>query len=113
MDALNAYFESCPMADFLGKKMVSTWWQDYTCAERISGKAGVQDTFNRAWKYWKNDKIYTTELSLVLNWKCWEWYEKGNKEMSKLYQTLWEKLHNYVLDNWKGEDLSWYLKEID
>ena len=120
MNPLLAYAQECPMAKLLGKEMQSTWWGDYCVAEMLGGQKGVQDTFNRAWKYWRNDKIYTTELSLVLNWKCWKWADKyqqskdqKDKEMSQLYEKLWLKLHDWVLDNWKGEDLSFYLAETD
>ena len=49
---------------------------------------------------------------MVLNHKCWYWYEENNV-FSKLYAELWEEYHGWVLDNWKDEDLSYYLKITD
>lgn len=47
---------------------------------------------------------------MILNHKCWYWYEKQNEELSKLYAKLWEEYHGWVLDNWKGEGLGYDLK---
>lgn len=50
---------------------------------------------------------------MVLNHKCW--YRRGeqNEELSKLYARSWEEYHGWVLDNWEGEDLRYYLRVTD
>lgn len=90
----------------------TTFWEDFTIAERFGAEA-VRDTYRRARAEWKKDRVYGTELSIVLNHKCWYWYGKQNKELSKLYARLWEEYHDWVLENWKGEDLKHYLRITD
>ena len=51
----------------------TTFWQDFTLAERF-GFASVEDTFRRAFNEWRTNTIYLTELVLVLNWKIWHWH---------------------------------------
>ena len=91
----------------------TTFWDDFTQAEIGFGEKGVRELFSNCWKYWKNDKVYTTELVLVLNWKIWEWHDKKNEKLEKLYYDLWAKLDSYVMNNWKGEDLAYFLRETD
>lgn len=109
---LQAYVQVPSIAQEIGYEMKTTWWGDFTVAELIDGEKGIKDTFNRAWKYWRDDKIYTTELALVLNWKSWYWSEKDSK-LCKLYIKLWQKLDEYIMDNWKGDDLKYYLHTTD
>ena len=90
----------------------TTFWQDFTVADKF-GEEAVQDTYDRAIKEWGDNQIYGTELALVLNWKCHYHYETGEDELSKLYGELWEEFDNYVLDNWQGERLKYYLKTTD
>lgn len=48
----------------------TTFWMDFTISDRF-GIDAVKDTFNRSFRDWKTDHIYLTELTLVMNWKCW------------------------------------------
>ena len=89
----------------------TTFWQDFTIADKF-GLEAVRDTYKRAKEEWGDDRIYGTELSMVLNHKCWYYYERNNT-LSKLYADLWADYHDYVLDNWKGEDLQYYLRVTD
>lgn len=109
---LQAYAQVPSIAQEIGYEMQTTWWGDFTVAELIDGERGIKDTFNRAWKYWRDDRVYTTELALVLNWKSWYWSEKDSK-LCKLYVELWQKLDEYIMDNWKGDDLKYYLHTTD
>jgi len=88
----------------------TTFWTDFTIADKF-GINAIKDTFNRAFKEWKTDYIYLTELVMVLNWKMWA-YEK-DQEYCNLYYTLWEKAKNYALNNLKGEELSYYFDITD
>ncbi len=90
----------------------TTFWEDFSIAERFGAEA-VRDTYKRARAEWKNDRVYGTELSMVLNHKCWYWYEKQNETLSRLYAELWEEWHGGVLENWRGEDLGYYLRVTD
>lgn len=75
----------------------TTFWQDFKTADRFGVKA-VQDTFDRAFKEWKDKPIFLTELVLVLNWRCWEWYET-NDDLCNLYRELYDKAAFYADEN--------------
>lgn len=89
----------------------TTFWSDFTIADAF-GTEAIKDTFNRAFKYWKDNYEYLTELVLVLNWKIWQHYEK-NETYAKLYNELWMKADNYGLDNLKGDELNYFIRTLD
>lgn len=95
-----------------GYKFKTTFWQDFTIADHF-GIEAVKDIYKRAFKEWKNNTEYLTELVLVLNWKIWQHYEQDHHALASLYNTLWEQADNYALDHLKGNDLTYYLNTID
>lgn len=90
----------------------TTFWMDFSIADRF-GKEAVQDTFDRAFKEWRSDVEYVTELAIVTNWKCWEHWEKGDSSLGVLYHDLYYKVRDWCLDNLKGDDLRYYLTTTD
>ena len=96
----------------LDYKCQTTFWEDFSIAERF-GVEAIRDTYKRTRAEWKNDRVYGTDLSMVLNHKCWYWYEERNTKLRQLYAELWEEWHEWVLENWKGEDLRCYLRTTD
>ena len=90
----------------------TTFWQDFTIADKF-GKDAILDTYNRAFKEWKTDYVYLTELVMVLNWKIFDYYEKGNTEYAKVYNDLWAKTDKYALDNLKGAELDYFIETTD
>lgn len=51
-----------------GYELQTTFWNDFSIADRF-GLSAIQDTFNRAFKEWKENYKYLTELVLVLNFR--------------------------------------------
>ena len=100
-----------PMFELIGYEEKTTFWSDFSIADAFGIKA-IKDTFNRAFKEWKSDYIYLTELVMVLNHKIWQWYET-NPEYGELYNDLWSKADEYALDNLKGDELSYFLHTTD
>lgn len=90
----------------------TTFWQDFTIADKF-GLNAIKDTYTRAFNEWKTDKVYITELVLVLNWKIWEHYEKGDKKIAEIYNKLWHETDDWCTKNLKGDDLRYYLQTID
>lgn len=90
----------------------TTFWEDFSIVERFGAEA-IKDTYKRARAEWKHDRVYGTELSMVLNHKCWYWHDRTDSRFSGLYAKLWEEYHEWVLDNWKDEDLGYYLRTTD
>ena len=69
-----------------GYELQTTFWEDFSIADRF-GLAAVLDTFNRAFREWKGDYKFLTELTLVLNHKIWQYYE-NRPDMAELYKSL-------------------------
>ena len=94
-----------------GYELQTTFWEDFSIADRF-GLAAVLDTFNRAFREWKGDYKFLTELTLVLNHKIWQYYE-NRPDMPVLYNTLWEQADQYAKENLKGNELSYYWEVTD
>lgn len=89
----------------------TTFYTDFSIADNF-GESAIQDTFNRAFKYWKSDVVYLTELVMALNWKIWEHYGH-NDSYAELYDKLWRKADEYACKNLKGDDLMYFYRTTD
>lgn len=98
--------------DATGYELKTTFWDDFFIAEHF-GKKAIIDTYNRAIKEWASDKVYATELVMVLNWKIWMFHDLGNEELARLYNDLWEKAEKVVTETLKGDDLQYFYRVTD
>ena len=89
----------------------TTFLQDFAIANYF-GTDAITDTFNRAFKEWKDNPVYLAELVVVLNWNIWDWFEVS-KPIAELYNELWEQAQEYGYENFEGEDLEKFLEIID
>ena len=85
---------------------------DFSIADKFGTKA-IIDTYNRAFKEWKTNTEYVTELLIVLNHKLWQHYEGGNQAYAELYNELWETCSIWCEENLKGDDLRYYYETTD
>lgn len=92
-----------------GYELQTTFWSDFSIADRF-GLSAIRDTFNRAFREWKEDYEYLTEL--VLNHKIWQYYET-RPDIASLYNTLWEEASQYAVENLKDDELSYYYDVTD
>lgn len=76
------------------QRVESTFYNDFKIGE-MYGYAGVVDTFRRAFRSWKSDIKYLTELAVVTNQLGWEHYQHDNK-LSKFYFDSYNKCCAYV-----------------
>ena len=95
-----------------GYKPKTTFYTDFSIADHY-GKKAIGDTFNRAFDEWQHNTEYVTELAMVLNWKSWEHYDKGNEEYTYLYSELFHLVDDWCLENLKGDDVKYYLRTTD
>lgn len=95
-----------------GYKPKTTFYTDFSIADAF-GKKAVKDTYRRAFREWKADIVFLTELCMVLNWKIWEHHQDGNDELARLYDELYADCDKYCLDNLKGSDLDYFLATTD
>lgn len=94
------------------ERISTTFWMDFSIADRF-GIAAVKDTYRRAFKEWKSNVKYLTELVMVLNHKIWQHYEAGHEDLAEVYNTLWMTADNWAVENLKGEDLTYYYTVTD
>ena len=102
------YFDS---ESFCGYKQFTTFFQDFSIAD-LAGTKAIQNTFDRAFKEWKSQYKYLTELVMVLNWKSWE-HATTRPEYSELYVDLYHKAREYALDNLKGAEFEYFFRTTD
>lgn len=97
-----------------GYKPKTTFYEDFSIADLFfkQDHYSVTDTFNRAFNECKKDAIYLTELVMVLNCKVLEHY-KTNRDLSEVYNHLWEVADEYACKHLKGKDLEYFYKTID
>ena len=95
-----------------GYETKTTFWSDFTIGELVSGVDGVKDTFKRAFAEWKSNVEYLTELVMVLNHKCWNWYRKDD-ELCQVYSDLYYEANDYAYENLQGDDLTYYFNILD
>ena len=55
---------------------------------------------------------YITELAMVLNWKCWRWWEM-KRSLGELYKSLYIELDSWIHENFTGEEISYYYEVTD
>lgn len=96
----------------MAEEFSTTFWSDFSIADAF-GIPAIKDTYKRAFEEWKSHYMYLTDLVIVLNHKCWYWYEKHNEEYSQLYEELYYEAHEYALDNLKGEEFDYYWRKTD
>ena len=90
----------------------NTFWLDFSIADKF-GIPAIRDTYKRAFNKWKNDVRYLTELVITLNHKIWYYYDQKNMVLAQLYSELWETADGWCMDNLKGDDREYYLRETD
>lgn len=94
-----------------GYKSKTTFMEDFMIADKF-GIDAIKDTYKRAFKEWKSNKEYLTELTVVMNLQCWRWYEK-NDQYCKLYSDLYYQTSDYARDKLKGDDLKYFYDVTD
>lgn len=81
-------------------KRQTTFYADLSIGEWY-GEKGIRDTFDNAFKYWINDKVYFTEFIMALNIKLHNWYKMGCEPMARLYDELWGKADSAFIEKHK------------
>ena len=88
------------------------FWTDFTIAD-IFGEKAVNDTYNRAFREWKESVEYFASLVLTLNHRLWMHYESGNEKLARLYDRLWKRANSYGYGHFKGKELQYYHEFLD
>lgn len=97
--------------EMCGYELQTTFWSDFTISERF-GINAIKDTYKRAKKEWSSNYKYMTELTLILNHKIWQHYEK-NRTIAEVYDELWKDCDAWCCENLKGKELSYFYQVLD
>ena len=113
-DYMGAPMYEWNIEEFCGYKPKTTYYTDFGIAERF-GKDAIVDTYKRAVKYWGDSIEWMTEIVMVLNWKIWEHYHRGNDEMVKFYDELWRKAQDEVFKRYEDDEeaMDYYFRTTD
>lgn len=90
----------------------TTFWQDFSIADMF-GMAAVKDTYKRAFKEWRDNYLYLTDLVAVLNHKLWQHYRACNEPLARLYNDLWQEAQSYGYEHLQGEELEYFWRVLD
>ena len=104
-------FKDWNIKEVTGYEPKTTFYMDFSIAERF-GTDAIRDTYKRAFKDWKNNIVYLTELVMALNWKIYEHYGK-NEAFAKVYNELWEEADGWCMENLKGKEMDYFLSTTD
>lgn len=132
---LNAFFKSLPawnIESYSGYVPKTSFWQDFSIADVAykfgeDPRAAVRKTYRTAFKGWKHDHVYLTELVMVLNHKIWYHHaaadaaeKKGllnrrdyHSAMSHLYDELWRECDAWCCENLTGDAAEYYYRTLD
>lgn len=100
-----------PIFEQIGYEEKTTFWMDFSIADRF-GVSAIEDTYKRAFKGWKDNTVFLTELAMVLNHKIWQHAER-NPSYAQTYDRLWREVDDWAYENLKDDDLQYYLKTTD
>lgn len=98
-----------PFLDMSGYQPKTTFWIDFSVAEPF-GSSAVIDTYKRAFDEWKSNRVYITELVMMLNWKIWQ-HEQDH--LGRVYNDLWAEADKWCMENLKGDDLAYFIQTTD
>ena len=94
-----------------GYQPKTTFWMDFSIADKF-GIAAIKDTYDRAFKEWKTNHVYLTELVMVLNHKIWQWYQI-NEIVAQVYNDLWKEADLWAQEHLEGEELDYFYEVTD
>lgn len=96
-----------------GYKPITTYYEDFSIADNF-GLKEIENTFNRCFKQAKQLGVeYLTEFVMAVNWKSFEWHDRGDSAKCQLYCDLYIKADSYAMDNLKGDALTYYIQTTD
>jgi len=90
-----------------GYECKTTFIDDFAIAVKF-GIDGVKDTYKRAFREWKDNHVFLTELVIALNLWLWKTWRMGNVELSKMFDTLWREADAYAIKHLKGDELTYF-----
>lgn len=99
--------------EITGYQPLTDVWEGLTAREYNTDilMTHVAKLFHR----YKDNGLYQelTELVMVLNWKMWQMYDRGNEELQDVYCAAFKYIDDWCKDNLQGEQLEYYYRTTD
>lgn len=96
--------------------MKDTFWRAFDEAEE-AGRATVIEIASILYQRWRNNIEELTDLVMVINHKSWDHHYNGNDDMCNLYADLYyeyyEKAIQYLEDNGREKDITYFVRTLD
>lgn len=73
----------------------------------------IEELYRELFRRWHDDVKMIAELSMCMNRKIWEHYEKKDENLAELYNSLRMRVHDYALDYFTWEDGAYYFRITD
>lgn len=94
-----------------GYTMQTTFFSDFTIADKF-GLNAIKQTFDNAFRSYKYNHVYLTEIAIVTSNKSCEWYGK-NEQYMNLYAECYHKVDDWCMKHLKADELEYYLNATD
>ena len=98
--------------EFCGYVPKTTFWDDFWIGLLFGGIEGVCETYDRAFKEWRGDVVYVTELAMVLNHLGDFWWER-QRRVAEVFYDLYEQTDSWCREHLKGDDREYYYRVTD
>ena len=92
-------------------KFETEFWELFSLSELLGPKR-IKEEYEMVFQMKKDSLRCLVELSLVLNLKISQWFQKDDI-IGLTYDELWKMTDAYALENLKGDDLHYYLSTLD
>ena len=101
------------LATFTDYRSITDWWNRYSIADS-RGSACVKTLYRDTFEQAKKDYKLLTELVMILNHRLWYWHSLNpSNSMVSLYDMLWQKTHNYAIEELSDDEFSYYSSVTD
>lgn len=104
------------MAEQIGYTPATNLWENFTERE-FNGLEAVDSFAEEVFNLYKDNIIYLTEFIMVINHKCWYWFEHGDNHIARFYSELYHEFDkraiNYIESNMDNEAMTYYFKTLD
>lgn len=98
------------------RKYYSQLWAELDQLDML-GYGYVEQQAENLFRKYRDDIEKLTEWVMVINHKCWDFYEKHNSPASNFYSDLYYKYYEKAIDfldmQNRKEDLSYFITTLD
>lgn len=92
---------------------ITTLWSDFTNIDQFQDTNKIEEFYNSTLKQYKNSCKEFTEFVMILNWKSWYYHDNGFEELSDFYSDLFCLAYQYGVENFIGDELSYFWRTLD